>query len=153
MNFSSESKRNPRSEAKYSCDLERNPLSEANLTDPTKRTQLIALNYVILGFFVPPPPLRTVVLDELFVISRTVLGVYFPNKTIFISAQVNENMPRTFGDGVIHSSHCDALVQGNLEMPDSRRKGEMGEIEAKIGKLIADELVVDGATLQMGMSI
>lgn len=64
-------------------------------------------------------------------------------------AMVNDHMPRTFGDGVIHESHIDAMVQ-NSEPLSELKRGALSEEEKKIGKLIADNLVVDGATLQMG---
>lgn len=66
-----------------------------------------------------------------------------------ISAQVNRHMPRTFGDSVIHVSHIDALVEGHQPLPELATH-ELGEVETKIGSLIADNLVHDGATLQMG---
>ena len=61
-------------------------------------------------------------------------------------------MPRTFGDGVIHESHVDAFVEDNTPLHELNR-GELSEEEKKIGKLIAENLVVDGATLQMGIHI
>lgn len=66
-----------------------------------------------------------------------------------LKAMVNDHMPRTFGDGVIHESHIDAMVQ-NSEPLHELKRGALSEEEKKIGKLIADNLVVDGATLQMG---
>lgn len=68
----------------------------------------------------------------------------------YIIAMVNDHMPRTFGDGVIHESHIDAMVQ-NSEPLSELKRGALSEEEKKIGKLIADNLVVDGATLQMGI--
>ena len=58
-------------------------------------------------------------------------------------------MPRTFGDGVVHKSHFDTMVDGLAPLPEHKPK-DRSEVENKIGKLIADELVADGATLQMG---
>lgn len=63
--------------------------------------------------------------------------------------QVNVNMPRTFGDGVIHISHFDSLVQADHPLP-AIHDFKATQTEAKIGQLIADNLVQDGATLQMG---
>lgn len=60
-------------------------------------------------------------------------------------------MPRTFGDGVIHMSHCDVMVQVNEPLPELHIP-PLTEEENKIGSLIAENLVQDGATLQMGMS-
>ena len=66
------------------------------------------------------------------------------------AAQVNPNMPRTFGDGVIHKSHFDALVEVDHELPEIHMSPTTEE-EEQIGHLIADNLVMDGATLQMGL--
>jgi acyl-CoA hydrolase len=63
---------------------------------------------------------------------------------------INESQPRTFGDTNIHISHFDALVPAKTpiyELPTT----SASEIERKIGKLIAEQLVNDGATLQMGI--
>lgn len=42
------------------------------------------------------------------------------------------------------------MVEEDLPIPELHR-GELTEEEAKIGKIVAEELVADGATLQMGM--
>jgi len=68
----------------------------------------------------------------------------------YIIGQVNVNMPRTFGDGVIHMSHFDAMVQADYPLPESHKTAPT-PVEEKIGQLIADNLVQDGATLQMGI--
>ena len=60
-------------------------------------------------------------------------------------------MPRTFGDGVIHQSHMDAMVQVDTDLAEIN-VGEPTPEEDRIGQLIADNLVQDGATLQMGAS-
>jgi len=67
-----------------------------------------------------------------------------------IIGQVNVNMPRTFGDGIVHMSHFDAMVHGNHPLPEIH-KSTMTEEEKMIGKIIADNLVDNGATLQMGI--
>ncbi|XP_053619447.1 4-hydroxybutyrate coenzyme A transferase [Plodia interpunctella] len=67
-----------------------------------------------------------------------------------IIAQVNVNMPRTFGDAIIHMSHIDYAVEDNTPLPDHGSKPPSPE-EEKIGQLIGDNLVDDGATLQMGI--
>jgi 4-hydroxybutyrate CoA-transferase len=67
----------------------------------------------------------------------------------FVIAQVNPNMPRTHGDGVIHVDQIDAFVEGDdplHEVPPP----ELTDIERAIGKYCA-ELIEDGATLQMGI--
>lgn len=58
-------------------------------------------------------------------------------------------MPRTFGDGVIHKSHFDTMVDGLATLPEHKPK-DRTDVENQIGQLIAENLVVDGATLQMG---
>ncbi|UYV79294.1 hypothetical protein LAZ67_17001976 [Cordylochernes scorpioides] len=68
----------------------------------------------------------------------------------YIIGQVNSKMPRTVGDGLVHSSHFDALVEGEMDLPD-HKPPVLSDVEKKIGQLIADNLVVDGATLQMGI--
>nr|XP_032528415.1 regulator of G-protein signaling 7-like [Danaus plexippus plexippus] len=66
-----------------------------------------------------------------------------------IIAQINVNMPRTFGDAIIHVSHVDYAVEDNTPLPEHGGKAATPE-ETKIGQLIGDNLVEDGATLQMG---
>uniref|UniRef100_A0A1I8NZW1 Uncharacterized protein n=1 Tax=Stomoxys calcitrans TaxID=35570 RepID=A0A1I8NZW1_STOCA len=68
-----------------------------------------------------------------------------------IVAQVNKQMPRTYGDACIHSSHFDAMTEVDVKLP--QHGGKPGEKELKIGKLIAENLVCDGATLQMGIGV
>ncbi|XP_037948020.1 4-hydroxybutyrate coenzyme A transferase-like [Teleopsis dalmanni] len=67
-----------------------------------------------------------------------------------IIAQMNKQMPRTFGGALIHSSHFDAAVEVDTPLPQHGGKGP-SDVETKIGKLIAENLVKDGATLQMGI--
>ena len=62
----------------------------------------------------------------------------------------NDQMPRTFGDGIIHQSHIDAMIEQNGFPLHLRHTAEMGPTEKKIGEIIAEHLVDDGATLQMG---
>lgn len=67
-----------------------------------------------------------------------------------IIAQVNSKMPRTFGDGIIHKSHFDYAVQFEQTLTQHGGK-EPNEVETAIGKHIAENLVEDGSTLQMGI--
>lgn len=67
-----------------------------------------------------------------------------------IVAQVNKQMPRTFGDAIIHEGHFDYAV--NVDTPLSiHPHRKMSPQEEAIGKWIAENLVEDGATLQMGI--
>ncbi|XGW09764.1 hypothetical protein V3C99_011773 [Haemonchus contortus] len=69
-----------------------------------------------------------------------------------IIAMVSKNMPRTFGDSVIHSSHFDVMVDEHSDFPlHERHLGKDSEEEQKIGKIIAENLVENGSTLQMGI--
>ncbi|VDK59594.1 unnamed protein product, partial [Anisakis simplex] len=69
-----------------------------------------------------------------------------------IIAMTNKHMPRTFGDSVIHQSHIDVMIELN-DHPLHERPvgGPASPEEMKIGKIIADNLVDNGATLQMGI--
>ncbi|UJH90836.1 4-hydroxybutyrate CoA-transferase [Antarcticibacterium sp. 1MA-6-2] len=66
-----------------------------------------------------------------------------------VIAQVNPNVPRTHGDGIIHVSSIDAAIEVN-EPIHSTHINIPTEIEQQIGKHVA-ELIEDGATLQMGI--
>ncbi|MBN2187703.1 MAG: acetyl-CoA hydrolase/transferase family protein [Dehalococcoidia bacterium] len=62
--------------------------------------------------------------------------------------EVNKNMPRVFGDSLLHISEVDAIVENNvplLEMTPPEPKLE----DDAIGKYVA-EMVPDGATIQLG---
>lgn len=66
-----------------------------------------------------------------------------------IIAQVNPQMPRTHGDGVVHVSQLAAAVWVDTPLPEAQPP-ELGEVERAIGRHVA-ALVEDGATLQMGI--
>lgn len=66
-----------------------------------------------------------------------------------VIAQVNPNMPRTHGDGLIHVSEIDAFVACDEPIFEVEFK-EPSPIEMAIGNHIAG-LVEDGATLQTGI--
>lgn len=66
-----------------------------------------------------------------------------------VVAQVNPNMPRTHGDGLIHVSDIDYAVEVHDPIHEMNN-GEPSEIEARIGRNVAN-LVEDGACLQMGI--
>ncbi|MEZ5570910.1 MAG: acetyl-CoA hydrolase/transferase C-terminal domain-containing protein [Halioglobus sp.] len=66
-----------------------------------------------------------------------------------VIAQVNCNMPRVHGDGIIHVSRIDALVPCDDPIFEHAMSAP-SVAETKIGSFIA-ELVEDGATLQTGI--
>jgi len=70
-------------------------------------------------------------------------------KAKMVIAQVNPNVPRTHGDGIIHVSKIDCAVEVNIPMRTAHQQA-LSDIEIQIGKNVA-ELIDDGATLQMGI--
>lgn len=67
-----------------------------------------------------------------------------------IIAQINPQMPRTHGDGQIHSSRFDAAIYEDMPLPEVNYGEKADETALKIGRFVA-ELIDDGATLQMGI--
>eukprot|EP00611_Tribonema_gayanum_P003554 TRINITY_DN1280_c0_g3_i3.p1 TRINITY_DN1280_c0_g3~~TRINITY_DN1280_c0_g3_i3.p1 ORF type:complete len:424 (-),score=151.35 TRINITY_DN1280_c0_g3_i3:896-2110(-) len=67
-----------------------------------------------------------------------------------VIALVNKNVPRTHGDGIIHYTNLDRVVYHDQPLYTSHAKAGSPADDA-IGKLIAEHLVVDGATLQLGI--
>jgi acyl-CoA hydrolase len=67
-----------------------------------------------------------------------------------IIAQVNKQMPRTHGDGVIHQSQIHAMMEIDMPLPEVNYSAKTDETSLQIGKHIAG-LIDDGATLQMGI--
>lgn len=66
-----------------------------------------------------------------------------------VIAQVNPRMPRTHGDGIVHISAFNAVVQGEQELPEVVCSAPT-EIASRIASHCA-ELVDNGATLQVGI--
>ncbi len=66
-----------------------------------------------------------------------------------VIAQVNDNMPWTFGDALIDLDLIDVLVDGDEPMPHAP-VSSIDEASAKIGDLVAAR-VSDGSTLQAGI--
>lgn len=71
-------------------------------------------------------------------------------KAKYIIAQVNKQMPRTHGDGLIHFSRFHAAVEVDVQLPQVNYSSKLGEAEHKIGNYIA-EMIEDRSTLQMGI--
>lgn len=59
-------------------------------------------------------------------------------------------MPRTFGDAIIHEGHFDYAVEVDVPLSIHPHR-KMSPQEEAIGKFVAENLVEDGATLQMGI--
>jgi acyl-CoA hydrolase len=81
------------------------------------------------------------------------LGVTYEKEVIeaadTVVLEVNENLPRTFGDTVLHVRDVDLFVEHNQEVP-TLPAPQPGPVDMAIGGHIA-ELVDDGATIQLGI--
>ncbi|MEO8934421.1 MAG: acetyl-CoA hydrolase/transferase C-terminal domain-containing protein, partial [Xanthomarina sp.] len=67
----------------------------------------------------------------------------------YVIAQVNKQMPRTHGAGIIHVSQIDAFVECDVPLP-LHLTCEPTAIESQIGNHVAG-LIEDRSTLQMGI--
>ncbi|MGI9546322.1 MAG: acetyl-CoA hydrolase/transferase family protein [Flavobacteriaceae bacterium] len=66
-----------------------------------------------------------------------------------VIAQINPQVPRTHGDGIIHKNNIDLAIE--VDEPIHRHPmGAISELEHQIGRNVA-ELIEDGATLQLGI--
>lgn len=70
----------------------------------------------------------------------------------YVIAQVNKNMPRTHGDGLIHVREIDVLVECSDELPEVNYKSQITLVEKQIGEHCAT-LIEDGSTLQLGIGV
>ncbi|MEX2512643.1 MAG: acetyl-CoA hydrolase/transferase C-terminal domain-containing protein [Cyclobacteriaceae bacterium] len=68
----------------------------------------------------------------------------------FIIAQINNKMPRTLGDGQIHTSKFSAMVEVDEPLPQVNYSSKLEDADYKIGRYIA-EMIEDGSTLQLGI--
>src|SRR5579864_3282851 len=67
----------------------------------------------------------------------------------YVVAQVNDQMPRTYGDSFIHVSKIDAIVESSRPLCAMKR-AEITEMQAAIARNVAG-LIEDGAVLQTGI--
>lgn len=72
------------------------------------------------------------------------------NTAQHVIAVFNPNVPRTHGDGLIHSSRFDSIVECTNPLYEVRYGDRVGPIEMKIGEYIAT-LIEDKSCLQMGI--
>ena len=72
------------------------------------------------------------------------------NTAQYVIAQVNPNVPRTHGDGMIPVSRFHAMVWQETPLQEVRFGDEVGEVEMQIGQLVAG-LTENRSTLQMGI--
>jgi len=88
--------------------------------------------------------------------SRKILNVYvlfrmqnLRGNHIFIGL-INKSVPRTFGDATIHISKLDFAVEHDQPLA-IHPTPVPSKTEQEIGRYIAENLVADGATLQLGI--
>jgi 4-hydroxybutyrate CoA-transferase len=67
----------------------------------------------------------------------------------YVVAQVNDQMPRTYGDSFIHVSKIDAIVESSRPLCAMKRV-EITDMQAAIARNVAG-LIEDGAVLQTGI--
>jgi 4-hydroxybutyrate CoA-transferase len=67
----------------------------------------------------------------------------------YVIAQVNDQMPRTYGDSFIQVSDIDAVVESSRPLC-AMKKPEISELQVAIAKNVAG-LIEDGAVLQTGI--
>lgn len=67
-----------------------------------------------------------------------------------VIAQVNPNVPRTHGDGLIHTKRFSAMVYHEEPLHEASFGSRIGQDESAIGQNIAS-LIEDRSTLQMGI--
>lgn len=67
-----------------------------------------------------------------------------------VIAQVNKQMPRTLGDGIIHISEIHTIVEIDVPLPEINYSKKIDQKSLAIGKHIAG-LIEDGSTLQLGI--
>lgn len=109
-------------------------------------TDLLAVRQPDIFFGTCTPP------DEKGFVSLSLGLTYekdFVEKAKTVILEINENLPRTFGDTHVHVSQVNNFVECHQEIP-TLPVAPSSDIEQKIGEHIAD-LVEDGATIQLGI--
>lgn len=69
--------------------------------------------------------------------------------TKIVIAQINDQMPRTLGDTLVHISQVDYVVEASYPIP-TIPAAKIGEVETKIAEYTS-ELVPDGSVIQVGL--
>jgi acyl-CoA hydrolase len=67
----------------------------------------------------------------------------------FVVAQINDQMPRTFGDSFVHVTDLDVVVEASRALPEMK-KHEITETHIAIARNVAS-LIEDGSVLQTGI--
>lgn len=66
-----------------------------------------------------------------------------------VVAMINDQMPKVFGDGVVHKGNIDHTITQSMNLPEHHGI-KLSEECIQIGKNVA-QLIQDGSTLQMGI--
>jgi acyl-CoA hydrolase len=104
-----------------------------------------ALNLDVVFIHVSPPDIHGYC--SLGVSVEATLAAIENAKTVI--AQVNPQMPRTFGDGILHLSEINYLVEVDTPIYGHEME-QITPLEDKIGTFVAS-LIEDKSTLQMGI--
>lgn len=72
------------------------------------------------------------------------------NTAKYVIAQVNPQMPRTHGDGMIHTDRFTHMVFYDEELPQTDYGAKVTAVEMQVGQHVAS-LIEDGSTLQVGI--
>ena len=136
---------------------------DRQIIDEQRKTGKKVLSYLPCYFYQIPRILTEYVSIDSFIITVSPMDKagYFSlgtnndySSTVLRNArykavEVNKNMPRVFGESLVHISEIDAIVENDVPLLESAIHAGQAEDET-IGKLIAD-LIPDGATIQMGI--
>jgi acyl-CoA hydrolase len=68
----------------------------------------------------------------------------------YVIAQVNPQMPRTHGDGLVHISQINAFVSVDEALPEVKYSHKVNDVSMQIGRHCA-EMIEDRSCLQMGI--
>ncbi len=68
----------------------------------------------------------------------------------YVIAVVNPKLPRTHGDGMMHTDRFTKMVFHEADLPEENYGAKTSELELTIGKHIAG-MIEDGSTIQMGI--
>ncbi|VEL16340.1 unnamed protein product [Protopolystoma xenopodis] len=108
------------------------------------RQKLIALDYALIS--VSPPD------EHGFCSLGTSVDIVRPaiQNAKYIIGQVNKHVPFTRGEAAIHISHIDYLLPFDVPLHETRWP-PITTVENTVGSIVAETLVSDGATLQIGI--
>ena len=136
---------------------------DRHITDQQRRSGRKILSYVPSYFYQVPRLLTEFIPIDTFVITVSPMdnAGYFSlgtnndyASTVIRSCgtcifEVNRNMPRIFGESLVHVSEVDKIVENHVPLLEAAAHPVMPEDDL-IGKAVS-ELIPDGATIQLGI--